>query len=200
MENYKPNSHKYKEGNSASTDKKIEQVTGIVKTKKKSEIGKIADAFIAEDAKSVWSYILMDVLVPAAKKAISDIVTNGVDMFLYGESGRHNKNSNNSYVSYRSYSDNSRGRSSEGIRTRSGGNFDEIIFETRGEAEMVREQMNEMIDRYGIVTVGDMYDMARLTPPYTSNKYGWTSIRTAEVIRERGGGYIIKLPRPAPMD
>ena len=70
----------------------------------------------------------------------------------------------------------------------------DITFETRGDAEAVLEQMDDVIDRYGIVTVADMYDMADLTAPYTSNKYGWTSINSAEVVRVRDG-YILKLPK-----
>lgn len=55
---------------------------------KKSEMQKFADVFISEDVNNVKSYIVMDVLVPAIKKAISDIVTNGIDMILYGETGK----------------------------------------------------------------------------------------------------------------
>jgi hypothetical protein len=60
--------------------------------------------------------------------------------------------------------------------------------------------MNEVIDQYGMVTVADMYEMADRSAPYTSNKYGWTSVRSAEVVRARGGQYIIKLPKAMPLD
>ena len=111
---YKSNSHRSKE--LAKTDpekkKKVEKIVkGKVKTKKKSEISKFKDVFISEDAKDVKSYICMDVLVPAAKKAISDIVRDGIDMILYGKTSNHRGDrysSGSSYVSYRSYSD--RGR------------------------------------------------------------------------------------------
>ena len=60
--------------------------------------------------------------------------------------------------------------------------------------------MLDVIDRYGFVTVGDMYDLSGLTPPYTANSYGWTSIRTAEPVRVRDGGYVLKLPKASPID
>ena len=95
MEQYGPNSHKSKEAQkegAASSDKKVEKViSGSAKPKKKGEMQKFADVFISEDVGNVKSYILMDVLVPAIKKAISDIVTNGIDMILYGETGRTRK-------------------------------------------------------------------------------------------------------------
>ena len=86
--------------------KKVEKIVkGKVKTKKKSEISKFKDVFISEDAKDVKSYIMMDVLIPAAKKAISDIVRDGIDMILYGNTGHKRSSgysSGASYVSYRS--------------------------------------------------------------------------------------------------
>ena len=85
MEDYKPNSHRYKEAQkrAAAEDKKVEKVvTGTVKVKKKNEIGRLKDVFISEDVNNVKNYVLMDVLIPAVKKAISDIVTNGIDMIL----------------------------------------------------------------------------------------------------------------------
>ena len=59
--------------------------------------------------------------------------------------------------------------------------------------------MVDLIDTYGFVTVADMYDMAGLQAPYTSNKYGWTNIRTAETVRGRDG-YMLKLPKAMPID
>lgn len=196
---YKPNSHAYKEGQrqEAIEKKKVEKVVrGTVKTKKKSELGKLGDIFISEDASNVKSYIFMDVLVPAIKKAAYDIVTDGLSMFLYGST--NGKSRTDSKVSYRNYYDEPRNRSNNQVRTRF--DYDDIIYESRGEAERVRSQMEEMIDRYQVVSVADMYDAAGLTAPYTANKYGWTNIRTAEPVRVRGGGYILKLPKAMPID
>lgn len=200
MTEYAPNSHRSKEMKTeAPVEKKVEKVVrGKVKTRE-NKSRKLTDIFIAEDAENVKSYIFMDVLVPAIKKAISDIVTDGIDMILYGESrGRKSKSSNK--VSYSRYYDDQRGgRDRENYRARSRFDYDDIVFDSRGEAEAVREQMVELIDQYGVVTVADMYDMADLTSPYTSNKYGWTNIRSAEAVRVRDG-YILKLPKAMPLD
>ena len=199
MQDYKPNSHRFKEEekNNPPAERKVQKVTkGKVKTKKKSEASKIADIFVAEDVSNVKSYIFMDVLVPAIKKAISDIVTDGVDMILYGSTKKGKKDS--TYVSYRDYS-NKDNRKSSSARVNSRFDFEELIFESRGEAEAVRDQMDDMIDRYGIVSVADMYDAAGLSAPYTANKYGWTNIRNCEAVRVRDG-YILKLSKPMPID
>lgn len=202
MAEYQANSHRSKELQAnENTERKVEKVvTGKVKTKK-NEMRKLTDAFISEDAGNVKSYILMDVLIPAIKKAISDIVTDGIDMILYGgtKGGKRARSSNK--ISYRDYYDERRSDPRDrDIPGRTRFDYDDIIFESRGEAELVREQMVELIDRYGFVTVADMYDMADLTSPYTSNKYGWTNIRSAEAVRVRDGGYVLKLPKAMPID
>jgi len=202
MEEYKPNSHKYKEDqNRSSPEKKVEKViAGTVKSKKKSEIRKFTDVFISEDIDNVKSYILLDVLIPAIKKAISDIVTNGIDMILYGETGKTKSNSTASKVSYRSYYDGRNGRRDySAIRTKISYNYDDIIFDNRGEAEDVLSRMDELISTYGLVSVADLYDLVGVTGNYTDNKYGWTNIRNASVIRVRDG-YMLKLPKALPLD
>ena len=198
MEGYKPNSRRAKEQEPAA-EKKVEQVvTGTVKPKR--EISKFADVFISKDIGSVKSYILLDVLLPAVKKAVSDIVRNGIDMLLYGEADGSKKKSVSSKVSYRNFYDERDGRrdaSQQGWRT--GYSYDDILFDTRGDAEEVLSRMDELIDMFGIVSVADLYDLAGVTGNYTDNKYGWTDISSATPARVKDG-YILKLPRPMPVN
>lgn len=205
MENYKPNSHKAKkeQEEAALAERKVEKVIkGSAKTKKRSDVKKFADVFISEDAGNVKSYIIMDVLIPAIKKAISDIVTNGIDMMLYGETGRSKKKSPASKISYRSYyeSDNERRRDYGSVRTRSTYEYDDIVLDSRGEAESVLASMDEVVETYGMVSVADLYEMVGVQGSYTDNKYGWTkNIRNASVVRVRDG-YLLKLPKALPFD
>lgn len=203
--NYAPNSHKFKEEqkNPAPMEKRVPKVVkGTVKTKK-NEMRKWADIFISEDVSSVKSYIFMDVLVPAIKKAIYDIVTNGIDMFLYGGSGRSKNGPSGTKVSYQHYYDQKNNAPTRHTETAKNNNnvfdYDDIVFVSRGDAEAVKQQMQGAIVKYGFVTVADLYDMVDQTPPYTSNKYGWIDVSNAEVIRYRGD-YRLKLPKAAPID
>ena len=203
---YAPNSHKHREQQktAATEEKRIQKVTnGPVKTKK-NEIRKFADIFISEDVGNVKNYIFMDVLVPAIKKAIYDIVTNGIDMFLYGGTGKNRSGSSGSKVNYRNYYDQRDSapshRSPEAARNRNAFDYDDIVFNTRGEAESAKRQMQDIVARYGIVTVNDLYEMTpNLTAPYTSQKYGWMDVSGVEVKRVRDG-YILELPRAVPID
>ena len=197
---YKSNSYKSKE--EPIERKQLEKVvTGNVRTKKKSDIRKIADIFISEDISNVKSYILMDVLVPAIKKAIDDVVSDGIHMLLYNGDHRHEKRPMASKVSYGQYFDKDRRDVRPTSISRSGFDYDEIVFDSRGDAEAVLSAMQDVIDQFGKVTVGDLYDLAEVTTTnYAVNKYGWADIRSAEPFRLRDGGYILKMPKALPLD
>lgn len=199
MEQYTPNSYKYKEEQrkKATEEKKIDKVvTGKVRTKKKN---KIKDVFIAEDAANVKSYVFLDVLVPAIKKAFSDIVKDGIDMILYGSTNRNRKSSaSGNYISYNEYSNKENRYVSSNSRASSVYNFDDLIYESRGEAEVVLDRMIDIIDTYDFVSVMDMYELSDMSAPYTANNYGWTNLSTADIRRVSGGGWMLLLPKAKP--
>lgn len=197
-EEYKSNSHKSKE-NVKKEDKKIEKVaTGKVKTKKKSGVNKLSDVFVTEDISSVKDYILYDVLLPAAKKTLSEIVSNGIDMLLYGETKSKSK-SRGSKVSYSKYYDDREDDYRRSSRRRAVGyDYEDVILESRREAEEVLNRMEDLIDSYGVVSVADLYDLVGISGKYTDNKYGWTNLRDADIERTRDG-YLLVFPRVKPL-
>ena len=198
-ENLPDNSHKAREEKrqQSADGKRAEKVVkGKVKTKK-NEMRKLTDVFISEDIVNVKSYILMDVLVPSIKKAIYDIVVNSLDMSLFGGRG-NGRRSTADKVSYRDYGSASRRDDRGSNRTTSGYSYDDIVLETRGEAEAVLSRMDELMEEYQIVRVADLYDLVGITGEYTDNNYGWTNIRNASVERVRDG-YKIKMPRALPI-
>jgi hypothetical protein len=201
MSEYQGNSRRSKVEQLEKQEHKVEKViSGQAIIKKKNYFDKIKSELISDDAKNLKSYVIGDVLIPALKKAISDIVTNGIDILLYGESkGRTgNGRSTADRVSYRSYYDNTT-QSRPSYSRGSNYSYDDIILQTRGEAEDVLLRMDEIMDMYGLVRVADLYDLVGITGNFTDNKYGWTNIRNADIIRVRDG-YMIKLPRAIPID
>lgn len=201
LEQYKPNSNKYKEEKALAEkrEKKVEKVvTGKVITKKEGFLSKMFKGFISEDAKDVKSYVFGDVLIPAIKKAISDIVTDGIDIILYGESRGKRGRSTAEKISYRSYYDRNDSYRRP-VASYNDYSYDSIILSSRGEAEEVLARMDELMDTYGLVSVADLKDLVGINGNYTDNKYGWTSIKSAEVVRVRDG-YTIKMPRAVPID
>ena len=201
MNEFTPNSNRFKEEQKRTVDekKKVEKVVkGAVKTRKKSDARKFIDGLVTEDIPNIKSYVVTEVLIPTVKNTLWDIFTNSLDMVLFGGTKRSNKQSTAGRVSYRSYYDSDRNRNQSSEPRRSGYSYEDVILETRGEAEDVISRMDELIELYGEVSVGDLYDLVGITGNYTDEKYGWKNIRNAEPIRV-GQGYMIKLPKVTPL-
>lgn len=197
---YKPNSHKSKTESTALSEKKVEKViSGMAKVRKKTGARKVADAFISEEAGNVKSYILMDVIVPAIKDVLANVVKDSIDMILFGGTHRRGNNSrktNAEYISYNRFSDRRNDRHYDGRSTlTSRYNFDDITIDSKAEADEVLERMDELIDTYGMVSVADLFDLVGISSEYTDHKYGWKSLRNARVVRLRGNEYMLDLPR-----
>lgn len=196
MEEFKPNSHRSRE-QQADPERKVEKVVrGSVRPKKKTNAEKFAELLLPEDVDNIKTYIVRDILIPAGKKAVTEII----DMFLYGSTGRSSKGTNASKVSYRSYYEdaNSR-RANPGVRPTPGYSYDDVIFDNRGDAEKVLISLEECIAAYGMVSVRDFYDSVGVTGNYTDHNYGWMDLRAARVVRLHTGEYTIKFPRAVPL-
>lgn len=206
------NSHKAK-AQPKTEERKLEKViSGKVVQQKKSLGKKFAELFLGDDTRSVGEYILHDVLIQAAKSMICDMVGWGgaAEMILFGEKRGRNtrREGGRSYTSYGSYykstdrdRDGGRRDSPRDIsRTgRARHDFDEIVLETRGEAEEVLSHLVDLTIDYDMASVADLYDLVGITTNFTDNKYGWTDLERASVSRVRGG-YLINLPRPVALD
>lgn len=210
-ESFPSNSHKIRERKYDKEEKKkdIQQVTSNNAIKRKKSVGKkFSEAFIGEesDKTNVVDYILYDVLVPAAKNTISDMVVGGIEMLLFGErrSRSMSRDRGHSYVNYSNYSrrEEERGRDRRDSPRRSTSRRlynDDIILDTRSEAELVIDRLLDIIDDYGAASVADLYALVGIDSDYTDNKYGWTNLSMASVSRCRDG-YILNLPKAYEID
>ena len=209
---YTPNSHKYKtDQKEPVTEKKVEKViNGTAKTKKKSDLQRAANGFFSEDVTNIKSYILTEVIIPAAKNLISSMVGGTADVFrdtvntcLFGGAGARRMKTGER-TPYRSFYGNEKDRNKSNIgsaRTRSVYDYDDIILETKSEAEKVLDQLEDIIENYGMASVADLYQSAGIRNyPFTCNNYGWTDIRSADSVRLRDGSYMLKLPKALPLD
>lgn len=180
------------------SDNNKPKVEAVAKGQKRKESAgkKLKRSIIAEDGRSVAEYILMDVLLPAAKNTISDVVSESIQRLLFGDSGpnRHkNVRDNRSYVSYNSFYN--KPRESYSHRARATHDFDEIVLASRDEADRILDSLADLISQYDVATVADLYDLAGVTSSYTDAEWGWYSIGGASPRRIREG-YILDLPRP----
>lgn len=196
--NYKPNSNKYREtiAKEEMRERKESVVKGKTVVKQKSGLGKIIEIFFAKDIEDVKDYLIQDVLIPELRDAVYNLINNGCQMFLYGDT-RTKRGSNGPgtvRISYNKCYD--QGKPVEqNNRSRTGMNFDNVTFEDIADAEEVLNQMIDILEIYKSVSVADFCDLANIPDEYTDRKYGWTNLSKAEVRRVSGGGYYIKLPK-----
>ena len=196
-----PNSAMNKSSKEVAEKPKFEKIiTGDAAPRKKGIVSRFKDILFAEDISSVKARIWSDVVVPAAKKMLTDAVRDGVDMLVYGTKGSRPSSSSRSGIPMVEY--NKRYNNMPAAQSNNGFNFDDLSFTRRSDAEDVLAVMRSAVATYGMVSVADMYDMAGRTAPFTSNKYGWmgTSLESAEIARTYDGQFVIRLPKPCNID
>ena len=209
MEEFPPNSHTNRDIPAVPAEaKKLPKViTGEVVRRKKPVTRRFAESFVNGDAKAVGGYILWDVMLPALKDTVADVATQAVERLLFGESrSTLRRTAGRGQVNYSRYSQATRlgyrenrpeqTRPPAGRRpARQQNDFEEIILQTRGEAEMVRDRLFDLVDRYAAATVSDLYDLLGITPDYTDGKWGWYNLSGLDIVRI-SSGYLLDLPQP----
>jgi len=202
-----------------TTEKKVSKVVrGKVVERKKSLGKKFAETVMGDegsDLNSVVSYVVRDIILPNVKSLIFDVIIGSTEMKLFGTtSGRRNRGSSSTnrggssgktYTSYNSMSssrDNDRDadRKAQSDRNRARHNFDDIVLESRGDAEEVLDKLRELtFSEYGAASVGDLYELIGITSSFADNNYGWTNLRSARAVKVRDG-FILDLPKTQVLD
>lgn len=209
INSFEPNSHKYNEQKRAQEiAKRAKVTTGKVTTRKRGLGKRFVDIFLTEDVGDVKTYLIYDVMIPAIKENVADLINSAIGMLFFGEATRRPRApgrnaANGSKINYGAYHPSAQRpeRLPTFTRSRIAHNFEDVIFETRGEAELVLDSMLEVLGSEAHqVTVADFYDLAGMTTNFTDNKYGWTDLRTARVNGSPSRGYWIDLPRCVALD
>ena len=194
------NSDKAKEG--ASPEKKV---IAKAKVQKKSAIKEALRTFFAQDLPEIAEHLIIDVAIPAAKNAITDMVTQGIQQLLYGEVDTRRR-STSSYTSYsrssrdysgRAYYESRRTERREPRQSKPT-NVEDLVFDTRGDAVDVIEYIAESIEKYGQVSVADLMSSVGIQPRYTDERWGWTTTDAFE-LRQIREGWLVSADRPEPL-
>jgi hypothetical protein len=208
VEEFPNNSQRAGQSVPPEVDKQIEKIIeGEATVRKPSRRTRLRQSFIAGDASSVSEHVFWNLLIPAAKDALSDMGSTFIDMMIYGEKrnrpGAGTPGSgpgSTSKINYGSYS----GGGSRLVLGSAQNNPviehqrfspNEIIVGTRAEAEGIITKMFEVLEKYHVVTVADLYRMVGVTSEYTDNKWGWNNLDSADVKRVRDGVLLV-LPLP----
>lgn len=147
--------------------------------------------------------MIFDVVIPTVKDTIMDLF----NMAFYGESygNRNTRSSRRGYytnerTSYSSYYKSERDRERDYRRNRRSNDVPEIIVDSRADAQDVLEEMNNLIDEYDDVSVGDLNQIVGITGTPQDEKWGWYDISSARIKKVGPREYLVDLPRPKPLD
>jgi hypothetical protein len=210
MEKDFPNSSdKAREENVPADDSRAPKIIeGKAVQRKKPFMRRLRETFIAGDVVNMKEYLVFDVLVPAVRDMITDALIQGVERTFKGDIRSATRRSTQrsgpmrSHISYNRAADSPlrRNEPREVSRyARANHDFNEIILDTFAEAEMVIERMQDALEKYGKVSVADLYNFVGITPTFTDEKWGWIDLRNAGVSRLRGSQYLLNLPDPDPI-
>lgn len=184
--------------------KKIEGVTVNKVTRRQKPLGRrfFETFFSGDDARGIFDYVLFDVIIPAVKDLASNAGSELIDRTLYGDSRGPNRRTSSrpsgqaGYISYNRFAPSARQDDRPPLPRRASNDFDDLVFQTRAEALEVLDQMNDVIEKYGVVTQADVYEMAELSPQPIDHKWGWSDLTGARVMKIREG-HLIQIPRKA---
>ena len=191
MEDYPSNSINQKGKNSqGEKPEKVEKVANGRRRKKT-----IFEKIFNQDIRNIVSYLWGDILLPAAKNTLLDMIEDGAEMSILGTVRRRGRRSGSStYISYDQIGQDRRDRRDRGEPVRKSNEPDQILLDTKQEAEEVVSRLYDLFDTYQIVSLADYYDLVGATSEFTDNKWGWDSLKGTRILRVRDG-YIIDLPK-----
>jgi hypothetical protein len=206
--NYEGNSFKQKQKRleeEREQPKKVQKVVkNKVRVKKQSELDKLVDTMFVGRASEIGESLISDILIPAFKQTVSNLVTNGISMLLYNEKDVKTYNSGNikrmngSVITRTDYSTQSNNRVAYRQKGEIGGyTYPKVYFEDRLDADKVFANMQDQVERYDQVSVRAYCEMTGTQFSRIDEDYGWDKQDLVYArIRSTRDGWIINLPRP----
>lgn len=198
MTDYQGNSHKSKP--QEIPEKKVEKVvTGEVIQKKKSFSQKFKSVFLGGELKGATRYVVADVVYPALRDLVFNSVTRGADRMIYGESATQRRRPPvyGSRIQYNSPVRRDRpylpDQPPHSVARQVRRETNDLVLATREEAETVLERMFDIISKYEVASLADLYELTGLPTSPIDNKWGWTYLNNTE-IRQVRDGYLLDLP------
>lgn len=205
------------ENSVADSEKKLDKVVSGQVTQRRKSVGtRLKEMFTSKPGESKETFVehlVENVVVPMFQDMLYGIVDNvttgvreSVEQAIFGEAGTRrsrvhaaSRGTNRPRVNYNQVSSrNGAPKLSTNRIIRPSNSVKDVILETRDDAERVIEALREAAERYGHVTVGDMYEVVGIEPVSTDHEWGWQArdLMAARVKYIDVNEFLISLPRP----
>ena len=166
---------------------------------------KFKKAWFGENVENAGEFMLFEIGIPAVKATLSDMISNGVEVLLFGESsGRHTRSRSKESSGYTGMYKRERDRDRDARdmrRSDTGYVWEQVEPMSQRDCMSVIAEMKDWAYDNEYVTVGELLDMMKASSlaVHTDDNRGWYSedlkgnACSCYAVR---GGYLLDLPRP----
>ena len=155
---------------------------------KKSIKKRFVETFLKADIKDVKSYIFTDVIVPGIKDLAYNMITQGVNMWLFGDAKIKMKKNGDSWTSWTSYGavSTKSGQSSTASKPVKSSRVEERGKPDKAEVLGIDSELREILSEYGKVFVAQYKSAFGLQVEPTDWNFGWTNLNDMYPYETRG--------------
>lgn len=190
---------------------KLESVVkkGTVIQKKPNILKRTARSMVADDVQNVGDFVVTDILVPALRNLLYDVIVGGAGRTIFGTTQTRRPGMNpglfgtaqNLKTAYHNASNPQASVAPQpGMSKQAQARFDfsEISLTDHSEAITIVEMLKMRVVEYGTASVADLYDLLGHTGAFTDQNWGWSDLSMAGVKQHRSG-FVLDLPHPVPL-
>lgn len=185
-------------------DKNIRPVKG--KPKKKSFGQKMKEAMFSDDIGngSVTEHIFFKIFIPSVKRVLSEMANTAINMALGLDPKTRTISANTHTANASVYRDRNYNRQSYYNEAGPGRLAVSELEWDKETAEDIMTQIEDIIDRFGEISIADMYSMMDMGTKIrtTDSKWGWTRMNGIEMVSVDPAGerWIIDMPPARPIN
>lgn len=211
------NSHKARAAaaEAAAPPPKREKLESVVKKgqviqKKPNVFKRTARSMVADDVQNVGDFVVTDILVPALRNLLYDVIVGGAGRTIFGNAQARRPGVNpglfgtaqNLKTAYHNVSSGGgqAAPAQAGLTKQAQARFDfsEVSLTDHSEALYIIELLKQRTADYGVASVADFYDLLGHTGAFTDQNWGWHDLSMAKVHQNRAG-FVLDLPQPIPL-
>lgn len=192
------------EGRTASRPRPKAAVSNPSEIKKDTFWDKFKKAWFGENVENAGEFMIFEVGIPAMKATLSDMISNGMEVLLFGESsGRHSRGRSKESSGYTGMykRERERERERDDRRTSYGYIWEQVEPRSQRDCMAIIAEMKDFAYDNEYITVAELLDIMRASnlAEYTDENKGWYAEdlkgNTCSCYAVRGG-YLLDLPRP----
>lgn len=162
---------------------------------------RLSEVFTPEDTGSVAAFVITKLVIPRLQVLAVDTINAVARAIFLGEKTYEPRRSSSSteYTSYEGYYSGKSARIGKSTKKVDGAiEFQDVVVDSYGDAQLILNKLDELMDYQGYVRVSEFYEAAKLPCPFTGSYYGWEDISGVRIVAD-SDGYRIEMPTAKPL-